>query len=94
MPSDLGYYVISGITDNLWLNEITLYPNPVIDNLQVIGSWDVIDLLEITDMSGRLILKEYKFSKSAINVSALESGMYILKITKDKNSKMIKFIKH
>ncbi|NCB67844.1 MAG: T9SS type A sorting domain-containing protein [Bacteroidia bacterium] len=84
----------TGITDNLWLNEITLYPNPVIDNLQVIGSWDVIDLLEITDMSGRLILKEYKFSKSAINVSALESGMYILKITKDKNSKMIKFIKH
>ena len=92
---DKPYQISLGTTDidNLLLSTVSLFPNPVVNDLHIARSWDVIDLLEIMDMSGRSMIREHKFNKSTLRVSALESGMYILKLTQDKEVRMIKFIK-
>ena len=63
-------------SENLW----TVYPNPVKDELHI-NSLDSINdtTTVIYDLTGRQIFRE-KLSKNTINVSALPSGIYILKI--------------
>lgn len=79
--------------NNYSLSQISAYPNPVEQDLYVNYSFEVLDLIEIVDMSGRSIMKEPKFNKTSVNVSAFESGMYILKVTQGEEVRMIKFNK-
>lgn len=87
---------ISALTDsdnNTKDVSIRLYPNPVETNLNIARPWSVVDLVEITDLSGRIIMQERDFSNSFINVSELEDGLYILKLTHKDVVKSIKFTK-
>jgi len=92
---DKPYSVNIGTTElnSLFQSELSLYPNPVLNDLHIIHLLDVLDLLEIMDMSGRTLIREYKFNKSTVKVSALESGMYIIKLTQGKDERMMKFVK-
>lgn len=70
-------------------NSWTIYPNPVKGELHI-NSLDAMDNIstEIYDLTGRLVFSE-KLNEDTINVSALPSGIYILRI----DNKSAKFVK-
>ncbi|MFT5640347.1 MAG: chitodextrinase [Cyclobacteriaceae bacterium] len=72
------------------LDEISLFPNPTVDfiNVNYLPQGSKIEMLNI---SGQTILEA--FDQSRFNVSALKSGIYMLKISTDDESRIIKFIK-
>ena len=91
--------VVNSINTQDVKSQISIYPNPVIDNLYVnvgVGTQDNV-LVEIATLYGQKIATE-TFTPSVnasyrINVSDLSAGVYILKVqTADKQS-AIKFIK-
>jgi len=66
---------------NTTIESLNIYPNPASDILFV--SQDV-DEIAIFDVTGKLVLKE--FNNNSINISALNSGLYIVKtISEGKN---------
>ena len=56
-------------------NTITLYPNPVVNTLNVSTDYDV---LNIYDISGKLV--KTSNTNSSVDVSNLENGVYIVSI--------------
>jgi hypothetical protein len=79
--------------DELVENSISIYPNPVHDLLRVAH----IDIAEITslkiyDVIGRMILKKTE-NIDHINVSVINSGIFILEIETDKGFYKKKFVK-
>jgi len=85
-PDDIGEDLVTRVRDaapditNLISldqnNQIFIYPNPVSDILYIKS--DNIQLVEIYDLTGRLLIKE---ALSSINVNNLKPGMYIVKVT-------------
>jgi len=65
-------------TDNLLNNNITIYPNPVIDLININTSLTILEV-EIYDVLGKR-LNYIKVSNRKIDVSGVNSGVYILKI--------------
>jgi len=74
----------------LQINGISLYPNPISDFLFYDKS-EISDdnYLEIYNIYGELILREYIENKGSINLSNLSSGMYMIKV-RDSYLKLIK----
>jgi len=68
----------TGIND-VQTNSISLYPNPVKDEL-LVQSETHIDKFEIYDIMGKQILNGSLSNSKSINVSALSAGIYVLKI--------------
>ncbi|MEY4485743.1 MAG: hypothetical protein RL440_274 [Bacteroidota bacterium] len=79
-------------TDNtigLAQNDVVIkaYPNPVVDELQIQYLGLHTDQIEVSifDLNGKLLLKdELRYFKQLIDVSLLNSGTYILKISQGK----------
>ena len=65
-------------TDNLLNNNITIYPNPVIDLININTSLTILEV-EIFDVLGKR-LNYIKVNNRKIDVSGVNSGVYILKI--------------
>jgi hypothetical protein len=65
-------------TDNLFNNNITIYPNPVIDLININTSLTILEV-EIYDVLGKR-LNYIKVNNRKIDVSGVNSGVYILKI--------------
>ena len=65
-------------TDNLLNNNITIYPNPVIDLININTSLTILEV-EIYDVLGKR-LNYIKINNRKIDVSGVNSGVYILKI--------------
>lgn len=65
-------------TDNLLNNNITIYPNPVIDLININTSLTILEV-EIYDVLGKR-LNYIKVNNRKIDVSGVNSGVYILKI--------------
>lgn len=80
--------------------DITLYPNPVKNNLSILLNSKSASGLEtiITDINGK-ILYSYNFlailgqSNYNINISSLAKGIYFLKISSKNKQETLKFIK-
>ena len=71
------------------LDNFTIYPNPVKDNLNFTEETQV----EITDIQGRVLLRTTKAVKS-VNISSLQAGIYFVKVTlSNQNSEIIKIVK-
>ncbi|GGK10679.1 hypothetical protein GCM10007962_01000 [Yeosuana aromativorans] len=66
--------------------EFTMYPNPA-KGLVYLNSANKISKVTIFDISGKLVLTTSRLSNNAINVSALKSGLYLLKIEDINQSK-------
>lgn len=60
-------------------NEISVYPNPVTNLLNIDNSSIPIETVKVYDLSGRLI-NGIKINDNQIDVSQLQNGMYILNI--------------
>jgi len=65
-------------TDNLLNNNITIYPNPVIDLININTTLTILEV-EIYDVLGKR-LNYIKVNNRKIDVSGVNSGVYILKI--------------
>ena len=77
-------------TDDNFLNSIAFYPNPAKDQLNFKGFSENEEVL-VYDIVGKNILDETLSPQASLDVSKLQSGMYILKF-KNTNS-TFKFIK-
>ena len=76
---------------NIELGNYAIYPNPVKDNLQLIGEDGTNVNFSITDQSGKVI-NTFK-NTNTISVSNLEKGVYFLQISNQKGMEVLKFIK-
>jgi hypothetical protein len=71
----------------------SVYPNPTTDvlNIQSANTLDIQNI-NIMDMSGKQ--SKVTFINNQVDVSHLQSGMYILNIETDQGNESIKFLKH
>lgn len=69
---------------------ISIYPNPVVDKLQIVTS-EKIETIAVFDMSGRAI--RAKVLNNELQVNDLAKGIYILIVKTDKGNYQKKFIK-
>jgi hypothetical protein len=89
------YRIVSSTTgiNDLQAKAVNVYLESTGGRLQIHRPWDSIDQLEITDLSGRVVLRETGFTAASINVSLLANSVYLLKLTKDNQVYVKKFIK-
>lgn len=74
-------------------NNITLYPNPVKDYLNLaVGNNGIIDSAEIYNLAGQVILT-HTLQGNKIDTSALSNGSYFIKVQTDKGSAYGRFVK-
>lgn len=74
-------------------SSIMIYPNPVIEDLFIeIPKNVTIDKICINDITGKVVFEQNYFTES-INLSYLQSGNYIIKLTSSNNIISKKFIK-
>jgi hypothetical protein len=78
-----------GINENV-LNGVTIYPNPVLDNLVIETEFEVYKV-EVFTITGDLILAD---NQKTVGVSNLAPGVYILKMTSDKGTMQSRFVKN
>lgn len=72
---------------------LEIYPNPTKDVLNIQWNQEKLSDLTISDLSGKVILKNKIFGKtSQINTSALPKGMYIIQLQSDSDSASGKLI--
>lgn len=88
-------YDLNGLlsTSDFYLNEISIYPNPIKNVLQVETNLELEDF-KVYSASGQEI-SEFKFNKQSksFNFSNLNSGVYIIKLKINGQSIIRKFIK-
>lgn len=87
--------LISGVNDEIAINNITIYPNPFSDKI-VISNSDNIDIntIELYNLKGQL-LRNWTAYQTQLNVSDIEKGMYILRIsTSQQNTMIVKLVKY
>jgi len=78
--------------ENPKVNSFKIFPNPTSDLLNIVSKFD-FHTFEICDMKGREV-KAGMMHGNSIDVSELECGIYLLKVSGDLNTSYKKFIKH
>ena len=74
--------------------DFTLYPNPATDKVTVVSTTKGNANIEIFNSIGSLVEKvETKDSKNVIDVSTLPSGIYTIRLTNERGSSTLKFVK-
>ena len=70
--------------DEVNLSEITVYPNPVLDNVFIRGNTEHVDAIKIYNVTG-LLVKHLSVESlvKPINVTNLIPGMYFLQLSSD-----------
>jgi hypothetical protein len=82
---------ILGITSQT-LGDITLYPNPAKNILNINAKQSIIQKVSIRNMQGSLVINQNK-NTHAIAIDALQSGVYFITIDTVENSFSGKFVK-
>src|SRR5690606_23964347 len=94
MPETDG---LASIEDKI-LSELKVYPNPVDSYLNIDGDLEALvnAKVQICDLSGKRIQEadlNFNSNNAGIDVSALNPGVYILKISKETATQSYKFVK-
>ena len=71
-----------------------IYPNPAHTELYIANVWKVIDIVEITDLNGRIIFRQENFTDRSIDISDMADGVYILKLTGNDEVVVKRFVKN
>ena len=98
------YYIVprsmndftTGINNYVTENDITIAPNPAVDNVNVTVKNENFQVshLYVVDMAGRVVnAQNVQDNNITLDVNALSSGMYFLRLTDGKNNVTTKFIK-
>ena len=74
---------------------VVIYPNPTKDWINISNQRGNIELVQITDLNGRLLKsQEFKnLSKAEINLSDFQAGVYLMNVFSDKEKFKRKIIK-
>ncbi|CAM4334954.1 T9SS-dependent choice-of-anchor J family protein [Flavobacterium terrigena] len=81
-------------TDSFFKNNFSVYPNPVIDMVNISNLNDSeITKVSITDINGRVV-KEINSNVSSVSVGDLNPGIYFLRINTLEGSGTSKFVKN
>ncbi len=83
---------VLNVEDSYRLSEISIYPNPASNILNILGNTASIDKIDVFSITGQQI-KSLASNFERIDVEAIESGVYFLKISNNNQQKIIKFIK-
>ena len=91
---EVCYSTSNGVNEQLLTNYIiSIYPNPTKDNLTIETNINTEQKIEITNLIGQTIYTIYINKKVTINTSAFAKGVYILKLSSDKETIVRKFVK-
>jgi hypothetical protein len=91
------YYLITHketAIDEVLAKEISIYPNPVRDELKIETGDLQINTIQIVDLTGKVIYHSSQMINNSINVSTLSAGVYLIKVDTDKGMKTEKFVKN
>lgn len=89
--------VVTSLITHEDLSDMKLYPNPVKDNLSLLfKSHDKFDM-EVYSVDGGLIQTQLALTpvnlKGDIHLVGLTPGLYVIKVTQNKSTHFLKFIK-
>ena len=73
-------------------NAISVYPNPVEDNLYITNRHQENLYISLYDVNGRLLMKDMEVGNNPIDVSEISTGLFFTKV-KDQNGKVLKTLK-
>jgi dienelactone hydrolase len=90
---------VTGIQEQSFSNNLTVFPNPTEGKLNISFSSEITTPItfELYDISGRLVLVEQASSQKTsheINVEGIESGSYVLIVRSEDSKKAFKIIKN
>ena len=100
IPNALGIKVTEAVTstDELDNLKVLAYPNPAINSVTIALKASGKIALTVTDISGKIVLNSTELllnEKAEIDISTLESGVYLLKImTNDGQTSQINVVKN
>ncbi|ARV13969.1 S8 family serine peptidase [Polaribacter sp. SA4-12] len=90
-----NYIGSTGAVYDAMLSKLMVYPNPTIDSFNI--SLDTENLndftIQVFNILGKKVLEKVNSNSRTVDISFLESGVYILKISKDNQHKTLKLIK-
>lgn len=92
----VGADLNTGLPQYLTENDVTVYPNPVADQLTVTLRTDAFRVSEmaIYDLNGKLVTTQpVEDNQISVNATRLASGNYFLRLSDGKNSVTTKFVK-
>ena len=72
------------------LSSVSVYPNPIQNELTISGE---NGLIELVDLTGKILISKEHFNYTVLNVSDLNSGSYILKLTSENGTLIQKLMK-
>ncbi|WKD86357.1 Subtilisin NAT [Polaribacter huanghezhanensis] len=89
------YNTVLSVDGQEFLNATTVYPNPVTNRLTIKTSLQNLEntKIQIYNVIGKKVFQKNSLTTKTIDVSALSSGIYILKITNGNQQNTIKLIK-
>ncbi len=85
------------VSDNNTVGQtIKLYPNPVIDMMNISAGNEMIENIELLDMQGRTIrnIKGNNQNEVQVSVQDLPNAIYLVKVKTDKVVKILKVVKN
>jgi hypothetical protein len=96
LDSEIGCVsVVGGINENATENDFKIYPNPSNSLIHiVVNTKETIQKLEIVDPQGkmRITIEKPEISTTAVDVSNLTNGVYVVRLTTSHNSLTRKLI--
>lgn len=89
-PTNTGVTTLNAFPDNLNVvnfeaQNINIFPNPATDNLNIDTNYQNL-AINIYDINGKLVLKS---NKKQINISSLQTGIYLLNISSENSNNTI-----
>ena len=93
--SNINYTISQSLRINDFDTErFSVYPNPVENVLKIANADNLSNAsFRILNFSGQTVQNSSSFNKEEINVSGLNTGVYLLSVDSDAGNKLIKFIK-
>jgi hypothetical protein len=73
-------------------DDLTIYPNPANEQLNIVGLIDNSDIV-IYDLSGKVLKEIFANSRVSIDISDLASGVYFVRIQSNNITEVLKFVK-
>ncbi|MEM7161387.1 MAG: YCF48-related protein [Bacteroidota bacterium] len=74
-------------------SEISIYPNPSTDIIQIETEYYLLDYIEIKDLNGKMCIPKI-ISPNQIDISHLEPGIYLLQLKSEDSSTSYKIVKN
>jgi len=92
---EVAYATVLNVGKERFMNSTTIYPNPVTTSFTLKTSTNDVSglVIQIFNIIGKKVYEERNLTSKTLNVSALNSGIYILKIMSETEQKTIKLIK-